>query len=405
MPGSPIVYLHVGGHKTGTTFLQNVLWLNRAALERDGFLYPGNRRNAHLWANFDLRNADFKGYRSPEVPGAWTRLVEEIRAYDGRAVIDHEMFSLANPQHIARAMEDLSFAEVHLVFTARDLARQLPAAWQEWVKNRSTLPFADFLVRVRQDSAEAKRFRSMHDVPAILGKWSAGLPPERVHLITVPPPGADRGLLWQRFAAVLQLDPDRYSTEVPKTNTSLAAAEATVIRRVNDLVADVDQPRYDRMIKFQLAPQLSRRAGAKIELPEDAFAWAVDESKCAVQALTAADYHVVGDLDELIPSVRPTGVDPDCAPAGEQAAAAIAGIAALVTLPEPASNAELELELRRTRKNLETTERKLADAERRLTEHAELAPRERAKRTLVELANQVGWLGRLHRAYRRLRRR
>lgn len=398
MAGPRIVYLHVGGHKTGTTFLQNVLWRNRAALRRDGFLYPGTRRAAHVWACHDLRSAGFKAYRSPQVAGAWDRLVDEIRGWDGPAIIDQEMFSLANSKHIARAMADLCFAEVHVVFTARDLARQLPAVWQEWIKNRETLSFADFLAAVRHESAEAQRLRALHDVPAILAKWSAQLPPSQVHLITVPPPGADPHLLWQRFARVLQLDPDRYSVDIPGTNSSLGAAEAAVVRRVNAVLPNVDQPRYDRMVKFRLAPELSRRRGMKIELPEDAFAWAVQESKAAVQALAAADYDVVGDLDELIPAVRPTGANPDRAPADQQADAAIAGIAALVTMPEPAGDAELELELRRTRERLERAESKLA-------EHAELPPGERVKRTGVELAGQVGWLGRFYRGYRRLRRR
>ena len=42
-------------------------------------------------------------------------------------------------------MQDLSFAEVHVVCTARDLARQIPAVWQEDVKNRHVVTFADFV--------------------------------------------------------------------------------------------------------------------------------------------------------------------------------------------------------------------------------------------------------------------
>lgn len=392
------MYLHVGGHKTGTTFLQNVLWRNRDVLKRDGFLYPGNRASSHIWACHDLRGTGFKAYRAPQVAGAWTRLVDEIRGWDGPAIIDQEMFSLANEKHIARAKADLSFAQVHLVFTARDLARQLPAAWQEWIKNRDTLSFAEFLAAVREESPEANRLRSLHDVPAILAKWTAGLPHERVHLITVPPPGAASDVLWQRFAQVLRLDPDRYTTDIPGTNTSLGAAEAAVVRRVNELLSDVDQPRYDRLVKFRLGPELSRRRGNKIELPEDAFAWAVQESKSAVQALATAGYNVVGDLDELIPAVRPTGADPDHVPADQQADAAIAGIAVLVRAPEPAGHAELELELRRVRQRLDRAERKLAERDA-------LEPRERIKRTVVELAGQVTWLAKLHRVYRRLRRR
>ena len=390
------VYLHVGGHKTGTTFLQNVLWHNRADLKRDGLLYPGGRRADHVWANLDLRGATFKGHRAPQVRGAWQRLVDELRQWDGPGIIDQEMFSLANERQIARALHDLSFAQVHIVFTARDMARQLPAAWQEWIKNRDTIAFADYLEAVRRESPQAQRLRSLHDVPAILAKWSAQLPGARVHLITVPPPGADTNILWERFASVLHLDPNRYRTDIPEANTSLGAAEAAVIRRLNALTTDLPQGQYDKKIKFYLAPELSSRRGTKIELPEDAFHWAVAQGEAMVAALSATSYHVVGDLAELIPSVRPTGADPDQVPATEQADAAIAGMAVLARKPEGPAITEDELRQLRAR---------LHEAERRLQAHANLPPGERVKRTVVELTGQVRWLQPMYRGYRKLRRR
>lgn len=392
------VFFHVGGHKTGTTFLQNVLWHNRAELRRDGLLYPGGRRNGHIWANHDLRGTSFKGYRAPQVKGAWQRLVDDIARYDRAAVIDHEMFSLATERHIARAMRDLSFAEVHIVFTARDMARQLPAAWQEWVKNRATLSFAEFLTAVREDSPESARLRAMHDVPAILAKWSANIPPEHVHVVTVPPPGADPGLLWRRFAQVLGVDPERYRTDVPEANSSLGATEVSVIRRLNALLTDVPQPRYDRAVKFHLAPELAKRRGAKIELPPDAFDWAVEQARRSVAALQDAGYDVVGDLGELLPTKRPTGADPDAAPAEEQADAAIDGLAALVRLAEPPAPAGSAPEIRRLRA-------RVAAAEERLRELDDLSPRQRIRHTAVALSEQVGWLGVARRGARRLRHR
>jgi hypothetical protein len=391
------VYFHVGGHKTGTTFLQNVLWHNRVALRRDGLLYPGGRRNAHIWANHDLRGTSFKGYRAPQVEGAWRRLVDDIQAYDRSAVIDHEMFSLATERNIARAMRDLSFAEVHIVFTARDMARQLPAAWQEWVKNRETMPFAQFLDAVRREGPASVRLRAMHDVPAILAKWSAGIPPERVHIVTVPPPGADPGLLWRRFAQVLGIDPVRYPTDVPEANTSLGATEVSVIRRLNALLADVPQPQYDRAVKFHLAPELAKRRGTKIELPQDAFDWAVEQAQRAVGGLRTAGYDVVGALDELLPAQRPAGADPDAAAPAEQADAAIEGLAALVRLPEPQARPGSEAEVRELRT-------RLAAAEGRLRELDELSPRQRLRHTAAVLSRQVGWLGAARRGAARLRR-
>jgi hypothetical protein len=276
------------------------------------------------------------------------------------------------------------------------MARQLPAAWQEWIKNRETITFAEYLEAVRRESPQAQRLRSLHDVPAILAKWSEHLAGARVHLITVPAPGADPNILWDRFASVLQLDPARYRTDVPGANTSLGAAEATVIRRLNALTTDLPQGQYDKKIKFYLAPELSSRRGTKIELPEDAFRWAVEQGEAMVTALAATSYHVVGDLAELIPSVRPTGADPDQVSAAEQADAAIAGMAVLSRKPEGPAITEDELRQLRAR---------LQEAERRLQAHANLPPGERIKRTVVELAGQLRWLQPVYRGYRKLRHR
>src|SRR6187549_340164 len=38
------VFFHIGAPKSGTTFLQTVMWENRARLEGQGLLYPGSRR-------------------------------------------------------------------------------------------------------------------------------------------------------------------------------------------------------------------------------------------------------------------------------------------------------------------------------------------------------------------------
>lgn len=390
-----VVYFHVGGHKTGTTFLQNVLWQNRAKLKGDGLLYPGTRKAAHMWANLDLRGAAFKGYRAPQVKGAWQRLVEEIAAWNGPAIIDHELFSLAAPPQIARALEDLSFAQVHVVFTARDMARQLPAAWQEWIKNGDALTFAQFLCEVREDNEHAKRLWAMHDVPTIVAKWSSGLPPEHVHVVTVPVPGSEPDILWHRFAEVLGIEPAGYRTDVGAANASLGAAEVAVMRRMNEQLGQVQWPRYSRLVKNQLTGALADRGGERIELPKDAFEWSVEQGQRIVQALTEARYDVVGDLTELVPSTRPTGVNPDEAPAEDQAAAAIAGLAAVVASE---AGRDTEAELRRLRARVDQAEQRLGQWER-------LTPGQLVKRAAVERGRRISWLRALHRRYRALRHR
>src|SRR5947208_1047716 len=96
-------------------------------------------------------------------------------------------------------------------------------------------------------------------------------------------------------------------------------------------VTTTSWPAYASVFKQRLAPALADRGGAGIALPEEYFDWAVDWSRQAVDQLREAGYDVVGDLAELIPAVRPAGLDPDAAPSDAQADAAVAGMVSLVS--------------------------------------------------------------------------
>jgi hypothetical protein len=60
----PVVYLHVGEPKSGTTFLQQVMWGNRAVLAGQGVLLPGAHAQDHFRATQDLRGVP----QAPEDP-------------------------------------------------------------------------------------------------------------------------------------------------------------------------------------------------------------------------------------------------------------------------------------------------------------------------------------------------
>jgi hypothetical protein len=330
-----VVFFHVGAPKTGTTYLQQVMGQNRSLMRSAGLLYPGTQ-SSHFFASQDLRGTGFRGFTDPRVPGAWQRLVAEARAWPQRSIIDHESFGTATRAQIDRALADLSFAEVHLVYTARDLARQLPAVWQERIKNRSVQSYADFLTSIRNgprsQDAGVRHFWNTHGIMRVLRRWSRNVPPHHVHIVTVPPPGSPRTLLWERFAGLLGVEAQACDTEISRGfNPSLGAAEAAVLRRFNEAITglDVPWPAYAAVFKQEIAPLLGSRF-ERIEVPKDAFDWAVAWSERTVTELRDSGYDIVGDLDDLVPSSRPTGLDPDNVPAEQFAEAAIAGMVSLV---------------------------------------------------------------------------
>lgn len=306
--------LHIGTPKTGTTYLQDVLWRNRRALRRSGVLYPGVRPMSHFHAAMDLQRGPDGTHRNPAVPGAWGRLVGQLRGWAGTAVISHELLAPMDATRIARAHDELGFAELHVVCTVRDLARQLPAVWQEDLKNRHSLRFAEFLDAVRPGGAQrhwlGDLFWRMQDAPEVLCRWASTLPPERVHVVTVPPAGSPAEQLWERFATLLGVDHAAFDATPGAPNSSLGPAEAHLLRRIN-LALDpaLPWPVYERTVRRHLVDALARRPGgvSRIVLPADEFGWVRERSERMVAELREADYRVVGELADLIPLVSPAG--------------------------------------------------------------------------------------------------
>jgi hypothetical protein len=176
-------------------------------------------------------------------------------------------------------------------------------------------------------------FWAVHDTLAILDMWSQHIPPDHVHVITVPPQGAT-DLLWTRFASVLGVDPVRFDLTEARANPSLGPAEAEFLRQVNQaLPAEVPDWFYTRDIKRILALDLlrSRPRQALLTLPPGRAAWAQEQSEILIAGLRDAKYHIVGDLDELVP--RPAArayTGPADQPAGQLLDAAVHATAALL---------------------------------------------------------------------------
>lgn len=344
--------MHIGTPKSGTTFLQELLWESRPALAEAGVLYPGEHPGAHFHAVLDARQRSFHGYVDPGVAGAWDRIVAAARDHQGTTVVSHELFGDLSSEEAARALADLDFAEVHVVVTVRDLARQLPAVWQEDVKNRHALPFPDFLEMVRPGSGRpdeqrpaadateghAEAFWLRHDVPAVLRRWAAGLPAEQVHVVTVPPQGADPGLLWERFAAVVGVDPAVATQPDGRRNQSLGRAESELLRRLNErLDYGVEWPLYASRITHHLAVgALAGRPGsARLTLPAGERAWVSAAADAVVAELAALECTVTGDLEDL--RVAAHSRDDDAAVGLEELLdAALDAMAALIPVGPPA---------------------------------------------------------------------
>jgi hypothetical protein len=331
------VIVHIGAPKTGTSFVQDVLWLNRDSLAEQGILYPADRFDEHFLAALDLMELQWGGLEHQAV-GVWDRLAERVRAWHGTVIVSHEILATASRPQVRRALDSFGDAEVHVVLSARDLVRQIPAEWQENIKHRRTLGYREFLDKITDEqrtSELASWFWGVQEVPDVLDRWGESLPPDRVHLVTVPKPGADPGLLWRRFAAVLGLDATALAPDTTRANPSLGVPETALLRRINQrvnqgvLVGDD----YREYVRELLAHRtLSRRAGSpRLGVPDEVRAWAVELSDRWIDELGRRGYDLVGSLDELRPDTRASGfVDPDHPDENDVADAAMESIVTLL---------------------------------------------------------------------------
>jgi hypothetical protein len=263
-----------------------------------------------------------------------------VKKRSGTAVISHEILAPAAPGQVARAMRDLAGSEIHVVYTARDLGRQLPAAWQESIKQGRRWSYQRFLDRYQKGRTW---FYRAFDVPRVLGTWGAGLPPEHVHVVTVPPaPVTDQpkdqhgDLLWHRMCEVLGISPAWTPLDSDRSNRSLGVAETQVIRQLNRRMdrAARRESTYDGLIRDMLAQgELVKRESAAVKLPPDRFDWAEEQAERWIEWIEGSGVRVVGDVAELRP-VRPAlddtrFSDPDKVRAKRQLATALDALAAM----------------------------------------------------------------------------
>jgi hypothetical protein len=339
----PRIVLHVGLPKTGTTYLQALLAANRDRLREHGVLYPFVRPGAMFHGAVEVRGSAAKfGLADEQVAGAWAAVCERALSYDGVAVISHEVLAGATPDQVRAALAPLAGAEVHLVVTARDLGRQATAHWQEEVKLGATWSFAEFeRTQLRADTGPdagpdaggvRPHFWHAQDFADCLRRWSAGIPPERTHLVVGPPPGAGPAVLWQRFADACGIDPDVLDASAAPANPSLGTAEIALLRAVNAVLdGRMDRATYLRVVKRGYAEgELAARRGPRPRAPYELGELLRTATDRWLGDVRAAGLKVHGDPADLLPVVAGPGEPgPDDAQLTEDPAAVARDLRAL----------------------------------------------------------------------------
>jgi hypothetical protein len=292
------VYLHVGPLKTGSTFLQDLLWRHRDDLARQGYHHPGAHANEMWLAANDVQDGTFVDYEIPQASGVWAQVCQRALAYDGPSVISHEMLGLSTEEHIDRIVSSLSPARLQVIVMARSLAAMLPSLWQESVKSvgrdgRQSWPA--FLASQRATRVPVT------DALLIVQRWLAHIPAEQVHVVTVPPAGTDPAVLLGRFSAALRIDATSWPADAAVRNVSIDMVQAELIRRLNQTsAASLDHRAQRLLVHDAVLPGLRPPSPARrIRLPLSEREWVEPETARRVDGLRDSGAVLHGNLDDL----------------------------------------------------------------------------------------------------------
>ena len=182
--------------------------------------------------------------------------------------------------------------------------------------------------------------------------------------MTVPPPGAPQRVLLERFCSVVGIDPAHVETDVARTNPSLNAPQAELLRRVNDALGDrlPDRAAYHRLVNGYFAMTvLAAQSGPPLRLPMRYADRTRELYERMAKEIRNQGYDVVGDLADLEPTVFGTADGTDQVDlVASDANVAEAGVLALASMLEQRQQ-DLEL-IRELRENPRAAARTAARA-------------------------------------------
>jgi hypothetical protein len=292
------VFVHIGAPTSGSAFLRDTLNRHRRRLTRVGVLYPASHfghDGGQLDAVLDVLNLATSDHAPAQ--GAWDRLADTVRDWRrGTVVVSHELLVDAGPAQVERIVSSFGGVEVHVVYAARTLGRQIPSAWQQWVLSGGTAAYPAYLTRIvsRDEHRVSRVFWRSHDVGDVLRRWGAAVPPDRLHVVTVPDGVDQDAVLWSRFARLVGVDPHRFRAGRDEHGFR-GLAEIEVLRLLN-----VEQRRRAGGAGAARVHSLLPARGEGLPFPAEHAAWLTAETARMVADVEAGGYDVVGDLAELL---------------------------------------------------------------------------------------------------------
>jgi hypothetical protein len=312
------VLLHIGVFKTGTTAIQGALFRARPAMAEHGVLHAGVTRQP-ISAVLALTGLSGRvGKPRPRIE-QWESLATEVTAAaDRRVVVSSEFFSGADEAAARRAVRELGGPRVHVVVTLRPLVKIMPSQWQQYIRNRFTVTYDDWLegmLKTPPFNKPTPTFWQRHRQDAQVERWASIVGPENVTVIVLDENDPD--FLLRTFEELLGLPSGLLVAEKDTENRSMTLGEIELVRQINKefLRNGWSDKHYRHYVRQGLTAQMQTNRTPPADEPRVTTPqWALDKAAeigaAAADKISALGVRVLGDISSLGAPVLATESEP-----------------------------------------------------------------------------------------------
>lgn len=274
--------LHVGAHKTATSYIQRSFAQNRRRLADHGLIYPAisDYPAHHILAAPWMKVAGVPPWRLGlgGADGVWRRFVDEHAGRSGTVFVSAEVFTRLEPDRVD--MADLArrlapFQDVRVVYVARGQVELVQSIWLQAQKTGAARSFASVV-------QAARKLRPISGVPTdhnqVLDLLARGFDPSRLTVLDYGAINRARGgvlgaMLGLAGVAGLSAE-DLEPVDASHANISPNGLAGHIAQQLSRPAAP--SPGLVRRLSELIAPEFSATgcaySGAELKAVETAFA-------------------------------------------------------------------------------------------------------------------------------------
>lgn len=232
------LHLHIGPHKTGSTYIQKRLVDAEKQLAKVGIKYPKKWRDV-LWGHHTMVVA----IKSPvaKEAGDVQKLVREVCNSDDVVVLSSELFENLEPDEIQFVFGGLP-VDVHVHYFCRSWPGLVYSNWQEKIKQGEECSLPAFAL---EHYARPFQSRMMnYDIP--LGKYRKALPECNISLYSYDDIVSSGGDLFEAFIREVSpgIDVDALPLARKEVNASLSEVDIGLIRQLNRKYYSISEKKF-----------------------------------------------------------------------------------------------------------------------------------------------------------------